>query len=171
MYGLNEDWPRGPGTNLIYAGVLALAVAAVLAFVRGTATPNPYDPTATLTGRIMYSGHDRTGASVSLDSLPGPPPHPATEWIELQDPRLSQAVARLEAIPAGGTVTVSFGAFSRTIWRLDRADGGPGFGDAEITAWSNDAHRKGQRQALFFLAAGAAMLIAGIVQTVRDTGD
>jgi len=89
--------------------------------------------------------------------------------LDLEDPGLAQARDRMGALAVGSRITADFDTWTKKTWRLTRADGGPGFGDADIARWRLINRAEGLRRAEWALGIGLALVVAGLVNLVRGS--
>lgn len=158
------------GAALVPLGLLLLFFAGIDAVRARTDEPSQYHPLATLHGVVtdVYRVRPRDNATgsdvcVVLDTMPGTP------RVRMFGPGLLEADQRMRALTVGARITVEFDGWQQGVWALERADGEPGFGVADVKAWLAEAHADDHRTAKWFLAGGVLAVVAGVVAMARDS--
>jgi hypothetical protein len=160
---LEDQLPRGSGTLLTAFSVL---LSALVMSQSGHNERPWYHQLVTIHARVSEVMESRNGMHVWVDTTPDAVPHHSAL---LSSPGLRGAYARLSALPAGERIEADFDPFNGQVWRLVRADGGPGYGSAEISRWRIEDQAHGRRVGLMLAAVGAVLLVIGIVRVGRET--
>lgn len=166
---LSEDMPDMTlGAWLVPVGLVLLVCAGINALNSRTGEGGDYHSLATLSGVVtgVYTVRDRVEGrrvGVWLDTMP------QTEQVQMYAPGVSEADRRVHAIPVGTRVTVHYDGYTQKVWALERADGGPGFSEADVRPWLADAHASERRMMHWLLGAGLVAIVAGIGFMFRDS--
>ncbi len=161
-FDYRDDMPTG--ASALLPGFVLLLVS-VFVYAGPPPRPASYHTLLTVHG-VVAEVRDGRRMHVSIDTLGGAAP-PAQ--VDVTDPELDSARARMSSLPLGERVVVQFDPITQIAWRLERGDGKAGFGDREISRWQwAEGGATAHRHAAWLLAAGVVALVFGFVVMNRS---